>query len=258
MVPRQHRTRGSVVNVIKYPVCGVPIAALDAERAAIVIAEAAAAGGGYQVHLCNAYTLSLVDDDLRLRETLLAADLNLADGAPVAWFGKKYGMAGPVRGPSLVKAVCREGRLTGLRHYFYGGAPGVVERMAGVLTEKAPGIQVAGCESPPFGEPTEDELRNLVDRAKNVDASVIWVGLGTPRQDYVVPKLAEMSERTVIPVGAAFDFLAGTVKQAPSALHNTGLEWVYRLGADPQRLWKRYLVGNPRFLVRAFRHRRRP
>src|SRR4051812_40881967 len=168
------------MNVVKYPVCGVPLAALDAERAAIAIADAAAAGGPFQVHLCNAYTLSLVDDDPRLRDALLQADLNLADGAPVAWVGKKHGMAGPVRGPSLIKAICREGRLHGLRHYFYGGAPGVVDLMAQVLMQKAPGVQVAGCESPPFGEPSDDDLRALVERVGNADGSVIWVGLGTP------------------------------------------------------------------------------
>src|SRR5436305_879974 len=102
------------MNVQKYDVVGVPIAAVDAEVAAIAIVDAARAGGAHQVHLCNAYTLSLVDDDPRLRTALLHADLNLADGAPVAWFGRRLGMSGPVRGPSLVKAVCREGRMHGL------------------------------------------------------------------------------------------------------------------------------------------------
>jgi N-acetylglucosaminyldiphosphoundecaprenol N-acetyl-beta-D-mannosaminyltransferase len=245
-----------VDDVPKYDVCSVPIAAIDAERAAILLAQKAAAGGAYEVHLCNAYTLSLVDDDPKLRAALLRADLNLADGAPVAWFGRRMGMRGPVRGPSLVTAVCREGRVHGLRHYFYGGSPGVAEMMVDQLKRKAPGFEVAGCESPPFAEPSRADLSALAERVHRARAHIVWIGLGTPRQDYVVPAAAELTEGVVIPVGAAFDFLAGTIKQAPAALHNTGLEWVYRLSADPGRLWKRYLVGNPRFVAHAFRHRR--
>jgi N-acetylglucosaminyldiphosphoundecaprenol N-acetyl-beta-D-mannosaminyltransferase len=244
------------VTAENYSVCSVPIAALSTTRAAIALVDAAADRRPFEVHLCNAYTLSLVDDDARLREALLHADLNLADGAPVAWLGHRSGMSGPVRGPSLLVAACREGRMHGLRHYFYGGAPGVAEAAAEQLRQSAPGLLVAGVESPAFKEPDRADLVALAERLVDVEADIVWLGLGTPRQDYVVPPLAQLSGRTVVPVGAAFDFLAGTVRQAPSALQSTGLEWIYRLAADPRRLWRRYLVGNPRFLARVIQHRR--
>jgi N-acetylglucosaminyldiphosphoundecaprenol N-acetyl-beta-D-mannosaminyltransferase len=242
------------VTVATYKVCSIPIAALGIEQAARTIIEAAASGGAFDVHLCNAYTLSLIDDDERLREALQRADLNLADGAPVAWLGRRHGTSGPVRGPSLVTEVCRAGRTNGLRHYFYGGAPGVPEAMAATLAREVPGLALAGYESPPFGEPSDAELVNLAGRLDAAGAHLVWVGLGTPRQDYVVPRLADITRRTVIPVGAAFDFLAGTVRQAPPVLQRTGFEWTYRLAVEPRRLWRRYLLGNPRFVARSLRH----
>lgn len=237
-----------------YTVCSVPIATLDASAAAERIVADAVAGRSCQVHLCNAYTLSLVDQDPQMRAALQDADLNMPDGAPVAWFGRRRGTAGPVRGADLVSRVTELGG-TQLRHYLYGGKPGVADEMAQRLTQVNPGFVVAGTETPPFTEITEEHLAGLVTRVRESGATVLWIGLGTPRQDYLVHRLSADLSMPIIPVGAAFDFWAGTVKQAPRFLHGTGLEWLYRLATEPRRLWRRYLLGNPRFLVTAWRHR---
>lgn len=240
-----------------YILCGVPIAAIAADSAVAIIVDAAVRGRAFQIHLCNAYTLSLIDKDDRLRDALVSADLNLPDGTPVAWFGRRYGVPGPVRGPSLVRDVVHAGIPLGLAHYFYGGAEGVAEEVTAHLSDHAPGIRIAGLEMPPYRDLDDAELGNLAARIVATGAQIVWIGLGTPRQDYLVPRLAALVDIVVIPVGAAFDFMAGRVEEAPKILHGTGLEWLHRLRMEPRRLWRRYLIGNPRFLMAAARRGRR-
>lgn len=237
-----------------YAVCSVAITATDASGAAARIVRDAVEGRGCEVHLCNAYTLSLVDQDAELRAALTAGDLNLADGTPVAWFGRRQGMRGPVRGPGLVGEVVRLGGGE-LRHYLYGGKDGVADLMAAELGRHVPGARFVGTESPPFTPITAEHLAGLVDRVRESGANILWIGLGTPRQDHLVHRLAPELSMPVVPVGAAFDFWSGAVKEAPRWVQGSGLEWVYRLLREPQRLWRRYLFGNPRFLLSAWRHR---
>lgn len=239
-----------------YDLCGVPIAALPPTAAAEIIVQAALGGNAFEVHLCNAYTLSRLPQDHTLQSALLSADLNLPDGAPVAWFGRRHGTAGPVRGSALVVDVARLGIESGLRHYFYGGANGVGLDLASKIEKATPGLKAVGIEIPPYHDLNDDELLALSQRIGASQAQIVWIGLGTPRQDYLVPRLAKLLDVAIVPVGAAFDFLAGRVKEAPAILHGTGLEWLYRLHAEPRRLWRRYLLGNPRFLLNVARLRR--
>jgi N-acetylglucosaminyldiphosphoundecaprenol N-acetyl-beta-D-mannosaminyltransferase len=242
-------------SVPTYAVCSVPIAAVDATAAAARIVSDAAARVPCEVHLCNAYTLSLVDDDEQMRSALLAADLNLADGTPVAYLGRRHGLGRPVRGTELVGEVARQGGVD-VRHYLFGGKEGVADLMAAELTRVVPEATVVGTECPPFRPLTADDLSGLVERVRASGANVLWIGLGTPRQDYLVHLLAPQLSIPVVPVGAAFDFWSGAIKEAPRVLQGTGLEWVYRLAKEPRRLWRRYLLGNPRFVLSAWRHRR--
>ena len=237
-----------------YDVCSVEITATDAARAAARIVDDAVARRACQVHLCNAFTLSLVDNDQQLRAALHDADLNLADGTPVAWMGRHLGMEGPVRGAELVGEVARRGNGQ-VHHYFYGGKEGVAEEMANVLSRTVPGISVVGTETPPFTPITDSDVAALVARVRTSGATVLWIGLGTPRQDYLVHRLTPQLSIPVVPVGAAFDFWSGAVREAPKVLHGTGFEWLHRLATEPRRLWRRYLLGNPRFLLSAWRHR---
>jgi N-acetylglucosaminyldiphosphoundecaprenol N-acetyl-beta-D-mannosaminyltransferase len=236
-------------------VCNVLIADLDTQDAAELIVRHALARTSCQVHLCNAYTLSLVDRDAQLRSALHAADLNLPDGTPVAWIGRSANRFGPVRGPGLVGAVATVG-LGVARHYLWGGKEGVAGGMAEGLRQAVPGVDIVGSETPPFRVPTDEDLFDLAARVRASGANILWVGLGTPRQDYVVHRLAPLLDMPIVPVGAAFDFWSGAVSEAPEFLHGSGFEWIYRLSREPRRLWRRYLIGNPQFLVSAWRHRR--
>lgn len=240
--------------IATFPVCSIPIAALSPLEAAETVVEAGLARRPFEVHLCNAYTLSLVDYDEQLRAALERADLNLPDGTPVARIGRRHGSPGPVRGPGLVGDVARSGVTRSLGHYLFGGADGVADEMALRLGKHAPGMRVVGTECPPFRELSDADLDEVARRIEASGAHVVWVGLGTPKQDYLVPRLAERVSAAVVPVGAAFDFWAGTVDEAPQWLHGSGLEWMHRLASEPRRLWRRYLIGNPRFLLSAVRH----
>lgn len=241
-----------------YPLCGVAIAAVSPEGAVATLVQRAQQREPFEVHLCNAYTLSLVAEDERLARSLARGDLNLPDGAPVAWFGRRAGTRGPVRGPALVARVADEGTSVGLRHYLYGGAEGVAQQVEEALVALNPAVHVVGAETPPWTDLDESELVALAERITASRADVVWIGLGTPRQDYLVPRLAPLVNCVVVPVGAAFDFLSGRVREAPAILHGSGFEWVYRLAKEPRRLWRRYLTGNPRFLVQAFSTNKQP
>ncbi len=241
----------------RYRVCGVWIAAVRPEQAALAIIEEAKSGSPFEVHLCNAYTLSLVGQDTELREALLRADMNLPDGTPVAWLGRRLGTAGPVRGPGLVIDTLRAGGPCGIRHYLYGGAPGVAEKMRSKLLSVYPHAQIVGAETPPYRPISNAELAELAVRIRSSKASIVWVGIGTPRQDYLVPRLASAASVAVVPVGAAFDFISGGTKEAPLIFQGSGFEWFYRLSREPTRLWRRYLFGNIGFVMAAVRAKKR-
>lgn len=244
-------------QVPTFDVAGFPIAALSPIDAARLVIASTNGRDCRRFHLCNAYTIALAQNDARLAHALLSADVNFADGAPVAWLGRGSGARGPVRGPSLMYQVCDEGRSIGLRHYFYGGRPGVAQAMAANLTIKLPGLHVVGVETPPFGPLNEAVPHELAVRSSNAGADVIWIGLGTPKQDYLVPMLAPLTRAALVPVGAAFDFHSGAISEAPAALQGSGLEWLYRWSREPRRLWRRYLLGNPRFVAAVLKHRYR-
>lgn len=241
----------------RYTVCGVQINALTPLEAAHFLIGAGKGRVPTQVHLCNAYTLSLVASDAVLRAALECSDLNLPDGTPVAWLGRGVGTSGPVRGPDLVADVVSLGRSHGLSHYFFGSAPGVAEKMADQLQGLFPGAKVVGTESPPFAPLSDADLEDAAARIANSGANILWLGIGTPRQDYLVPRLGERLSMPVVPVGAAFDFWAGQVPQAPTWMHGKGVEWLHRLASEPRRLWRRYLIGNPRFVINHLVSRRR-
>lgn len=238
-----------------YDVCSVPIAAVTIAEAADLILAAAQARHRLEVHLCNAFTLSLVDSDPELRSALSRSDLNLPDGTPVAALGRAVGVRSPVRGPALVEEVVRRSD-SHVPHFLYGAGPGIAAAMASRLKARYPQALFAGTESPPYSRATDQEVAALAERVTASGARILWIGLGTPAQDYFVPRVSQVLSIPVIPVGAAFDFLAGSVPEAPTWMHGSGLEWTYRLAKEPRRLWRRYLIGNPRFTLSVWRHRR--
>ena len=245
---------------------GVPIAATTRSAAAELVIQAALdlsdlrAPRGMDVHLCNAYTLALADDQAPLHDLLCAASLNFPDGMSVVWANllRHPDAELPrerVYGPDLFLDVIDQGRGDDLRHYLLGSTPEVVDALQTQLHARFPGVQVVGAESPPFRSPTPFELAEQDARIRASRAQVVWVGLGTPKQDWESARLAASVPAVCVAVGAAFDFVAGTKAQAPEWMQHNGLEWAYRLGSEPRRLWKRYLFGNARFVWAAARPR---
>lgn len=245
---------------------GVPIAALSRQEAAELVVQVAldvagsSAGRGMDVHLCNAYTLALADDQAPLLDLLRHASLNFPDGMSVVWANRlrhrDTDLPGErVYGPDLFLDVMDIARTAGLRHYLLGATPDVVGSLRNELVQRFPGVEIVGAESPPFRPLTCDELAAQDDRVRGSGAHIVWVGLGTPKQDWECARLAGSLPVVCVAVGAAFDFVAGNKAQAPQWMQHNGLEWAYRLGSEPRRLWKRYLFGNARFVWAAARRR---
>lgn len=220
------------------------------------VASSIEAESGIAVHFANAYTVALADKDPVFAE-LLRRGVCYPDGMPVVWWGRHQHsnqVWERVYGPDFMEAVLAA--KSPLRHYLVGGSPDTLERLRREISIRWPAAQIVGAESPPFRELSSAELAAQDERIRVSGASVVWVGLGTPKQDYEVARIASSLPVMAVAVGAAFDFIAGTKKQAPTWMQKSGTEWAFRLASEPKRLWRRYLWGNPRFVVAALRYRR--
>jgi N-acetylglucosaminyldiphosphoundecaprenol N-acetyl-beta-D-mannosaminyltransferase len=190
--------------------------------------------------------------DPSFKEILNSADAVVPDGMPLVWVGRRKGHHLPRRvyGPDLVLEFCEKTVGRGYRHFFYGGEPGVPERLAESLKRRFPAIEVCGTFSPPMRplDPQEDkEIVTLISRAA---PDVLWVGLGTPKQErWMHEHRDQLQVPVLVSVGAAFDILSGRRKQAPRWMRDHGLEWLFRLLQEPWRLWRRYLVYGAQFIV---------
>jgi len=213
---------------------------------------------GTSVHFANAYNIALAEQDLRYQRLMNTGDFVFTDGTPVVWAGKKLyptEIWERVYGPDATEWILGNPDLKDVKHYFLGSTEETMNKLLATITQRFPTAQVVGWDCPPFREPTESELLDRDLRIKESGATVVWVGLGTPKQDYEVQRLAKSLPIAAMAVGAAFDFLANTVPQAPKWMQKSGLEWTYRLAREPKRLAKRYLWGNPQFIRSVVKHR---
>lgn len=203
--------------------------------------------------LVNSYSLSLADKEPDYHRLLATRGVNLPDGKPLVvalnLLSRRGESFSQVRGPSFFVGSLERGRAQGIRHYFIGGSPETLKRMLNEADRRYPGLEIAGSFSPPFRPLTDEERREQDEQIKASGADIVWVGLGTPKQDFEAQRICERVGVSTAGVGAAFDFLAGTKREAPQLLSRLGLEWVFRLATEPKRLWKRYLFGNSRFLL---------
>ena len=231
---------------------GFPLDAIDPETALEVVLQRAEQRVPCSIHLVNSYTLALAAQDSATATAIRSGDLNLPDGAPVAWLCRALGAPSgrPVPGPDLMEAVLSASNR--LRHFFYGSTDEVLRGLQQEVQNHL-GATVAGSFAPPFREPDEESVEQLAQMVAASEADLVWVGLGTPRQDLFLEAAKHAVEVPLIAVGAAFDFHAGESRRAPRLLRGTGLEWIHRLLTEPRRLWRRYLVFGPRFLVLAAR-----
>lgn len=237
-----------------FPVAGTKVSAIDmanlikAMRDRIGMGPAAP---GTFVVFRDAHGIVRANSDRQLRAAHEAAFIVCPDGRPLYWLGRLRGAVGVRQVPGIdsVEAVCRAGLDAGWRHYFLGGGDGVAQRLAATLSDRLPGLAVAGIETPPFRDLTTDEVDAMRRRIRASGAQIVWVGLGTPKQELFMAEHAPHLPGTVaMGVGAAFDVLTGRIARAPRWLTTIGLEWLYRLIREPRRLTRRYLATLPRFI----------
>ncbi|MGW5321825.1 WecB/TagA/CpsF family glycosyltransferase [Rhodococcus pyridinivorans] len=200
------------------------------------------------IFLSNAYCVALAGRDSAYRELLSSSGRTYADGTPIAWAIRAFAGRGArnsrVRGPSLFPAVIDEGRSAELRHFFLGTTESTLGALTLVVNNEFPGAVVSGVYAPPYGPLDEGFYSDAVERIRDAQPEIVWVALGTPKQDWAAAELARRCGLPCVAVGAAFDFMAGVTPEAPVIFRRIGFEWAYRLFKEPRRLWRRYLIGN--------------
>jgi len=192
-------------------------------------------------------------DDRPTMRAVLDTTLAVPDGQPLVWALHLLGhpRATRVYGPDLMVHFCAHAARAGIPMYLYGGrSPAALELLIERLKARFPGLRIVGGFSPPFRQLTPAERERVVQEIDACGAQVVWVGTGQPKQELWMHEMRPLlSAPLLVGVGAAFDFHAGIVSQAPAVMQRHGLEWLYRLSREPRRLWRRYLTQNPRFVI---------
>ena len=236
-------------------VLGVGVSALNLDGAVAAVARALEQKIRGYVCVTGVHGVSEAQTDPEFRSILNRSFLTTPDGMPTVWMGRWQGFRDMDRvyGPDLMLRLCELTQTRPFTHFLYGGAPGVADELKRRLEQRFPGIKIAGTYTPPFRPLNPDEEQALIREIARLKPDLFWVGLSTPKQEKFMAQYWNKLDATLFfGVGAAFDFHAGRVRQAPRWMQRSGLEWLFRLGCDPRRLWKRYLKNNPLFVARAF------
>jgi len=210
--------------------------------------------GGHRASLSAAavHLVMVAREDDETRAAVLQT-MTVPDGQPLVWALRALGhrQASRVYGPDPMAHSCTRSARTGVRMYLYGGRTDeALQQLTTALRQRYPGLQIVGGYSPPFRALTDAEERDVVDDINASGAEVVWVGTGQPKQEKWMAAMRDRLDAPILAgVGAAFDFHAGIVPQAPSWMQRVGLEWAYRLAREPRRLWRRYARYNPRFVA---------
>ena len=244
------------MSEVRSPAASVPVGRLSVNAVTLtdaskLICESALSGSGVAVHLINSYTVSLAEEDPEYADCINGGWLRLADGRPLQWLSAlrhDRQRLEQIRGADLMNRVLSDGRQHGLRHYLLGSTDRVLGDLTTSIVRSFKGVEIVGSESPPFRELTAKERTHQYERLRDSGAQVIWVGLGTPKQDAEVAAFALEVGAVCIAVGAAFELLAGSQRTPPKWVSRSGFEWFFRLVNEPRRLWRRYFVGNPVFI----------
>jgi exopolysaccharide biosynthesis WecB/TagA/CpsF family protein len=232
----------------RHNVLGVGIDAVDYECAVSKIITAAIGQQKYAVSALAVHGVMTTVSSDEHRHRLNTFESVVPDGQPVRWALNllyKTGLQDRVYGPTLTLKVCEAAARQEVPIYLYGSRPDVLERLSGNLVSQFPELNIAGMAPSMFRRTTEAEKQEIVDRIKASGAKITLVGLGCPRQEVWAYEYSDVLKMPVLAVGAAFDFHAGLLKQAPPIMQKYGLEWLFRLMVEPTRLWQRYLVLNP-------------
>jgi N-acetylglucosaminyldiphosphoundecaprenol N-acetyl-beta-D-mannosaminyltransferase len=207
---------------------------------------------GVLVVIANVHSVMTSRRDPALAKTLAGADVVTPDGVPLVWALKASGhsTASRVTGIDVMTGAFDAGRSSDLRHFLYGSTESTLDAMVTNLSSQFPGARIVGVLSPHFRELTDDELDGHAALISDSGADVVWVGLGMPKQEEWMARMRpRLPGTSLVGVGAAFDWLAGTMPMAPQWMRDRGLEWLFRLVLEPRRMWRRYVYNNPAFLM---------
>jgi N-acetylglucosaminyldiphosphoundecaprenol N-acetyl-beta-D-mannosaminyltransferase len=245
-------THSNGVCISDFRVLGIRVSAIQIPQVVTLMEQWIRRGEcGHYIAVTGMHGISEAHSNAEFGRILNDASLVVPDGMPLVWLGRLrgYGLKRRVYGPELMMEFCKATAHNGYRHFLYGGADGVPEQLAAALRSHCPDINIVGTYSPPFRPLNGDEEQRVLGLISSANADVVWVGLSTPKQERW---MAEFRNRLRVPVmvgvGAAFDFHTGRQRQAPAWMRENGLEWLFRLGTEPRRLWRRYLVNGSAFV----------
>ena len=236
-------------------VLGARINALDWVESTQVIADWASRRESRFVCISNVHMVVAARDDRGLAEAMRQSDMATPDGAPVAWMLRRQGFANQPRisGTELMRSYLKHAVACGEGIFLLGSTEDTLARLQVVLLKEFPALKIAGAVSPPFRPLTIEEDAAIVAQINASGAGTVWVSLGCPKQEKWMLEHRGRVNAVMVGVGAAFDFVAGTVPRAPIWMQAIGFEWLHRLASEPGRLWRRYLVTNTLFLMGALR-----
>jgi N-acetylglucosaminyldiphosphoundecaprenol N-acetyl-beta-D-mannosaminyltransferase len=251
-----------VSGVRRFILGPVPIDSVTLEQALEVVEGLVGSGEGGSVFTPNVDHVVQASENARMREAYARASLSIVDGVPLLWAARLFGETLPekVAGSDFVPPLLALAADRGWRVYFLGGTPGVAEKARDKLREQLPALQVVGIDASRIDVDEPPERRQVVlDAIRAAKPHLVFVALGAPKQEIWIDQVGEELRPAVfLGIGASLDFVAGTVPRAPRWISSSGLEWLFRLSREPRRLWRRYLLRDPKFLLvlaREFRSR---
>jgi N-acetylglucosaminyldiphosphoundecaprenol N-acetyl-beta-D-mannosaminyltransferase len=235
-------------------VLGVGVHAVDMRSAASLFEARIRDGGKAYVCLTGVHGIMEAQRDAGLKSILAEALLVAPDGMPTVWIGHMQGFPAMQRvfGPDLMIDIIGREEFRNCSHFFCGGKPGVAESLRDAMLRRFPWVKIIGTYSPPFRRMTAMEESELEAKVRSLQPDIIWVGLSTPKQErFMARYLPVLDTKLMVGVGAAFLFHTGAIKDSPNWVKHAGLQWLHRLLQEPSRLWRRYLLNNPRFIFYA-------
>lgn len=226
------------------------------EAVSVIMRWVRSGASGKFVAATGFHGLLVAQQDPSFREVLNAADLFCADSITPVLLSRIVGdpLPGRVPGPDLFTSVLAEGDDRGCASFFLGDTDETLRQLRERVKDRYPGHRIAGMCSPPFRPLTSEEEQEIIDQINDSGADILWVALGTPKQDrWIHRNRSKLEVSVAVAVGAAFRFAAGTTKRAPKWIRSCGLEWAWRLVREPSRVWRRTLIGGPRFCLAALK-----
>ena len=236
------------------PVLNVKLRVADYDGALQLVKNIIELKEQIRMNLCNVHVTMVAQSMPELMTALNHPDaITLPDGMPLVWAMRSWGadIHDRVYGPDFFELCMSKSVESGFKHFLYGSTDETLKKLRSNLKNKFDNINICGSYSPPFRPLTSDEEEEVILKINDSGANIVWIGLGAPKQEIFVDKIADrLNAPVVVAIGAAFDFHAGTIKQAPDWMQDHGLEWLYRLIQEPGRLWFRYCYYNPLFVMK--------